>query len=195
MSRTAPRLRRLIDALAASYDMPSFVADGGVSYHGAELLEAMVLVGSGGDPSARRYERALDAPGRHDATTDADRPGFDDGDCEDDARYGLLAVRGAAYRLAVGAPVRTPLHYRRLFRPAFNLAVGCEIFRGLLTDVCRQRPGAQDDECMGVALARYFEGVSTYAEEALAAGVWSARVADACAKAREDRLASDWVTV
>jgi hypothetical protein len=158
--RTAePTFRRLVDAVAAFERLPRWSYKG-EDYSAGELLEGLILTESSGNPLARRYEPAQDAPGRADAASDPDRPAVDDGLVEDDASYGLCQVMGYVLKglLKVDRPVR--LDYGLLYRPLFGLAAGIEVLQGELRAVYLAHPAEDDSVRVVRALARYNGGPS-----------------------------------
>jgi soluble lytic murein transglycosylase-like protein len=98
-------------------------------YAPGELLEALVMQESGGNPRARRYEPHQDTATRSDARSDGDVAGQDDGPLEDDASYGLIQILGSNVRRLVGAPPATPLNFGFLFDPALGLGFGLMILK------------------------------------------------------------------
>jgi hypothetical protein len=194
--RTAePRLRRMIDAVAALEQLPSFSfkAD---TFTPGELLEGLVLTESSGNPQARRYEPHQDAAGRKDAALDPDPPGVDNGPVEDDASYGLTQVMGYTLKglLEVDRPVR--LNYSLLYRPLFGLAAGVEVLKRELAAVFRVSPTQSENERTARALARYNGGPSGDAWDAERGAMRRQEYVELVAKnakrAQDDRRARNW---
>lgn len=88
-------------------------------------LEGLLLVESGGDPYAMRYEPQLDK-GRG----DPDTPQVHDGFKEDDQSYGLMQVLGTNVRWIYG--LGGLLDYQFCLRPLINLDVGCAVLSHFL---------------------------------------------------------------
>lgn len=152
------RLRRLIDAMAAYHQLPGLTYEG-ATYTPGELLEGLILTESSGDPHARRYEPHQDRAGRTDAPTDADMPGRDDGESEDDASYGLTQVMGYNWRRILGLRPGTPVRFGYFaYDPVFSIRAGLIVLQSELQAVYRQHPHAGDDERMVRALCRYNGG-------------------------------------
>ena len=202
--RTAePTLRRLIDAIAASEQLPRWNYQG-EDYTAAELLEGLILTESSGNPLARLYEPAHDAPGRSDQGDDPDTPGHDDGPFEDDASYGLGQVLGTTFKalLHVDRPVK--MDFSILYRPLFGLAALIEVLKGELRAVYLNKPMATENERVVRALARYNGGPSgdllvpvpakdgNPATTDIRDRAYVDRVAKNAKLAREDRKASSW---
>jgi soluble lytic murein transglycosylase-like protein len=131
-------LRPLVDALAQQVGLPPWNA-----FSPGEWLEALILQESGGNPAATRYEP------HHDAASDPDRAGRDDGDAEDDKSYGLMQILGSNVRTLCGVPAGTPMKFAFLLRPEAGLAFGLH----LLSDELRHTRGD-----VPRALARYNGG-------------------------------------
>jgi hypothetical protein len=191
--------RRLIDAVAAFEQLPRWSYKD-QEYSAGELLEGLILTESSGDPMARRYEPAHDAPGRKDQGSDPDQLAHDDGRFEDDASYGLGQVMGTTFKalLHVDRPVK--IDYSILYRPLFGLAALIETLKGELRAVYLMSPMASDSERIVRALARYNGGPTG---DTLVAGpppalpqlrtqAYVDRVAANAKKAHEDRQASGW---
>lgn len=154
-----PRLRRLIDANAAWWQLP------GLTYRGQAFLPAEWFEGllwhesAHGNPSARRYEPHQDRPGRKDQAQDGDRPGIDDGPREDDASYGLGQVMGYTFEALVDLqPRNATMNYEVLYHPPIGIAFAGLTLSLELAAVYRERPHESEDERVIRALARYNGG-------------------------------------
>lgn len=197
MLRTGePRLRRLIDAMAAYYQLPGLTYNG-ATFTGPELLEGLILTESSGDPAARRYEPHQDKPGRTDAPTDPDVPGRDDAGLEDDASYGLTQVMGYNWRRLLGLRPGTPVQFGSFaFDPAFSIRGGLRVLQDELVAVYRQHPHAGDDERMVRALCRYNGGptgdVIDPATNDLRRREYVVKVVNRAALAQADRRQKGW---
>ena len=153
------RYRQLLDAAAIQVDLPQWVYRG-QAYRGGEWLEGLILAESAGNPKARRYEPHQDRAGRTDARSDADRPGQDDGDLEDDASYGLMQVMGYNARALVGVDIGTPMRFGWLLLPIVNIALGLRILtaelRAVASEIALAR--ARPHQLVERALCRYNGG-------------------------------------
>lgn len=185
--------RRLIDAIAAFEQLPRWTYKG-EGFTAGELLEGLILTESSGNPLARRYEPAHDAPGRKDQGSDPDVLAHDDGAFEDDASYGLGQVMGTTFKalLHVDRPVK--IDYSILYRPLFGLAALVETLKGELRTVYLTSPMQSESERVVRALARYNGGPTG---EALVDGdirnrAYVDRVAANAKRARNDRRESGW---
>jgi hypothetical protein len=152
-------LRTTLHAAAAFVDLPHF-PHRGVMYTPGELLEAIVLTESAGNPKARRYEPHQDRANRRDAPQDPDTDDRDDGDLEDDASYGLMQVMGYNARALAGVPLGTPMRFGWLFLPLTNVAFGLRILLGELAAVRAEVEAGKIPAGRSVdrALARYNGG-------------------------------------
>src|SRR5262245_832516 len=128
MALPTGELRPLIEAAAGFVGLPPWEW-AGERYAPSEWLEALVLVESGGNHRAVRYE-----PG-HDVVADGDRPGRDDGLLEDDKSYGLMQVLGSNIRRLCGVEPGTQMHFGFTLLPLTNLALGLRILTGELAAV------------------------------------------------------------
>jgi hypothetical protein len=188
-----PALRRLVDAMAAFYQLPRFDY-AGETYTPGELLEAIVLTESSGNPQARRYEPHQDKAGRADAAQDADAAGVDNGPREDDASYGLTQVMGYNWRRLIGAPAGTSLDFTVLYEPPLALWSGIRILRGELDALYREDPHQPDSARLCRALARYNGGPTgdDLVDGQMRLQAYVARIGASAARARADRRASGW---
>jgi transglycosylase-like protein with SLT domain len=195
-----PRLRRLIDAIADTYELPRFSYKG-ETFTPGELLEGIVLTESSGDPRARRYEPHQDKVGRTDAPTDPDMPGRDDASHEDDASYGLMQVMGYNWRRILGLRPGTPIDFSAFaFDPVFSLRAGVLILVAELKAVYVSRPHADDSERVVRALCRYNGGptgdqlvdVAGAGKQDLRRREYVDKVFTRCGQARADRIARGW---
>jgi hypothetical protein len=137
--------RPLIEALAAHYRLPAWPSLG----TGAEWFEGLVMAESSGDARARRYEPHQDKAGRPDASADADEPGVDDGDIEDDASYGLTQVMGYNARKILSAPRSGRMGYAWMYDAPAALWLG---FRMIVAELAAVNGDVER------ALARYNGG-------------------------------------
>lgn len=136
------RYRRLIDACAATVGLPLWIKEG-ETFAPGEWLEGLILVESGGNPRAVRYEA------HQDRQQDADRPGVDDGMLEDDRSYGLMQVMGYNVRVLCGVPAGVAMNFGWVLLPISNLALGLRILSAELNTTKLHVPSA---------LARYNGG-------------------------------------
>jgi hypothetical protein len=154
----APKLRGLIEAVAA-YALPTWRS---LRYRRTflpgEWLEGLILAESGGNPRARRFELHHDRSTRRDAAADPDTCDADDGLIEDDASYGLVQILGSNIRALCGGlplvvvpefnsrPVPAesihvdgafwaPMHFGFAFLPATNIVLGVRVLRAELDAV------------------------------------------------------------
>ena len=135
--------RRLIDVVAQMEGLPCFTWNG-VDYQPGEWLEAQVLVESGGNPRARRFEAGL-------------AKGPDRGSGESWASWGLLQVLGQTFNGLFGA---NAVNFGPLQGPLVGLAVGVKVLVDILSQVRRQNPWVGDSEAVSRALARFNGGSS-----------------------------------
>lgn len=199
LATAEPRLRRLIDALAAFYGLPRFVYRG-EDFSAGELLEAIVQTESSGRPNARRYEPHQDRPGRADASKDADRPGVDSGDFEDDASWGLCQVMGYNWRAILGLQDGTPINFARFaLDPVYSMRAGIAVFVDDFNRLYRQNPQMPEPERVVRALCRYNGGptgdVIDPATRDLRRRPYVEKVAAAARMVRDSRIRNGWRTV
>ena len=142
-----PKVRALLDAAAALYELPRW---GGVDLDGipgiwepGEWLAALVLTESSFDPRAKRYEPQLDK------LPDGDTPQADDGATEDDTSWGPMQVLGLNVKALLNAQGAERLNYSVLQDWLIGVGFGMKILIGSF----RRR-----DTSVDVALARYNGG-------------------------------------
>lgn len=152
-----PHFRALLDAVAAYEQLPAWSYKGD-TFAPAELLEALVLTESSGNPLAHRYEPHQDRADRPDRRNDPDTPGVDNGRIEDDSSYGLLQVMGYTFKRLIGLEQRATLDYYILYRPLFGLAAGVEVFKREMQAVYALHPHEGESERVVRALCRYNGG-------------------------------------
>lgn len=138
------RYRALIDAAAAVVGLPAWM-EGHELYAPGEWLEGMILVESGGNPRAVRYEGHRDKP----SPDEGDEPGQDDGLLEDDCSYGLLQVMGFNVRVLCGVAPGIPMNFGFMLLPVTNIAFGLRVLSAELSATNLHVPSA---------LARYNGG-------------------------------------
>lgn len=187
--RTAEaRLRRLIDAAAAMVTLPRFQYRGH-DFTPGELLEGQILGESNGDPRAKRYEP------RPDRVQDADTPGVDDGDMEDDASYGFLQIMGSTARAVLTAPPG-PMNFSFLYLPQINIAIGLRVLSADLAAVYREHFHATEQERLVRALMRYNGGPTGDSwlpeKNDFRLRAYVDHVADNCLRAQESRRSMGW---
>ncbi len=136
------RFRRLIDAAAATVGLPLWIKEG-ETYAPGEWLEGQILVESGGNPRAVRYEAHQDRGGDPDTAT------VDDGFLEDDRSYGLMQVMGYNVRKLCGVPAGVAMNFEWVLLPISNLALGLRMLSAELNTTRLHVPSA---------LARYNGG-------------------------------------